>query len=111
MDQAERLCERVVMIKDAHKVLDGTLAEIKREAWLEGQRQILLSVEGDNGLLDDRALVKSVEDRGTHVAVSLRDGVEPQQLLEAAVRAGVLVHRFEISEPSLHEIFVARARE
>ena len=111
MDQAERLCERVVMIKDARKVLDGTLAEIKREAWLEGQRQILLSVEGDNGLLDDRALVKSVEDRGTHVAVSLRDGVEPQQLLEAAVRAGVLVHRFEISEPSLHEIFVARARE
>jgi len=111
MDQAERLCERVVMIKDARKVLDGTLAEIKREAWLEGQRQILLSVEGDNGLLDDRALVRSVEDRGTHVAVSLRDGVEPQQLLEAAVRAGVLVHRFEISEPSLHEIFVARARE
>jgi len=111
MDQAERLCERVVMIKDAHKVLDGTLAEIKQEAWLEGQRQILLSLEGDKGLLDDRALVKSVEDRGTHVAVSLRDGVEPQQLLEAAVRAGVLVHRFEISEPSLHEIFVARARE
>ena len=111
MDQAERLCERVVMIKDAHKVLDGTLAEIKQEAWLEGQRQILLSLEGDKGLLDNRALVKSVEDRGTHVAVSLRDGVEPQQLLEAAVRAGVLVHRFEISEPSLHEIFVARARE
>jgi len=111
MDQAERLCERVVMIKDAHKVLDGTLAEIKREAWLEGQRQILLSIEGENGLLDDRALVESVEDRGTHVAVSLKDGVEPQQLLEAAVRAGVLVLRFEISEPSLHEIFVARARE
>jgi ABC-2 type transport system ATP-binding protein len=111
MDQAERICERVVMIKDAHKVLDGTLAEIKREAWLKGQRQILLSLDGGDGLLDDRDLVESVEDRGTHVAVSLRDGVEPQQLLEAAVRAGVIVHRFEVSEPSLHEIFVARARE
>ncbi|MEE9133316.1 MAG: ATP-binding cassette domain-containing protein [Gemmatimonadota bacterium] len=111
MDQAERICERVVMIKDAHKVLDGTLAEIKREAWLEGQRQILLSLDGGEGLLDDRNLIKSVEDRGTHVAVSLRDGVEPQQLLEAAVRAGVIVRRFEVSEPSLHEIFVARARE
>ncbi len=111
MDQAERLCERVVMIKDAHKVLDGTLSEIKREAWLEGHRQILLSLDAEDGLLKDKSLVASVEDRGTHVAVSLREGVEPQQLLEAAVRAGATVSRFEVSEPSLHEIFVSRARE
>jgi ABC-2 type transport system ATP-binding protein len=111
MDQAERLCERVVMIKDARKVLDGLLTEIKREAWLEGHRQILLSIEGNGSLLEDRSLIESVEDRGTHVAVSLRDGVEPQQLLEAAVRAGVIVHRFEVSEPSLHDIFVTRASE
>jgi ABC-2 type transport system ATP-binding protein len=111
MDQAERLCERVVMIKDARKVLDGELAKIKREAWLEGKRQILLAMEGGDGLLESRQLVESVEDRGTHVAVSLRDGVTPQQLLEAAVQMGAIVHRFEVSEPSLHEIFVARARE
>ena len=111
MDQAERLCERVVMIKDARKVLDGTLSEIKREAWLEGQRQILLSLDAEDGLLKDPSLVASVEDRGTHVAVSLREGVEPQQLLEAVVRSGATVSRFVVSEPSLHEIFVSRARE
>ncbi len=111
MDQAERLCERVVMIKQARKVLDGTLAEIKREAWLAGRRQILLAIEGGDGVLRDRSLIESIEDRGTHVAVSLRSGVEPQQLLEAAVRAGAIISRFEVSEPSLHEIFVARARE
>ncbi|KPK79667.1 MAG: hypothetical protein AMS25_11770 [Gemmatimonas sp. SM23_52] len=110
MDQAERLCERVVMIKDARKVLDGTLAEIKRQAWLEGQRQVLLAVEGEGAFLDDRSLVRSVEDRGTHKAVSLQDGVEPQRLLEAAMRSGTVVHRFEVSEPSLHDIFVTRAR-
>jgi ABC-2 type transport system ATP-binding protein len=111
MDQAERLCERVVMIKDAHKVLDGTLSEIKQEAWLAGQRRILLAIDAENGLLRDSSLVESFEEQGPYVAVSLRDGVEPQQLLEAAVRAGVTVRHFEISEPSLHEIFVARARE
>jgi len=111
MDQAERLCERVVMIKDARKVLDGSLSDIKREAWLQGHRQILLSLDAEDGLLKDPSLVASVEDRGTHVAVSLREGVEPQQLLEAAVRAGATVNRFEVSEPSLHEIFVSRARE
>lgn len=111
MDQAERLCERVVMIKDANKVLDGTLTEIKRQAWLAGQRRVLLALEHGDGFLRDNPLIESVEDHGTHVAVSLRDRAEPQELLEAAVRAGVIVNRFEVSEPSLHEIFVARARE
>ena len=110
MDQAERICERVVMIKDAYKVLDGTLAEIKREAWLQGKRQILLAVEGGNGLLDDPNLVESVEERGNYVAVSLKDGVAPQELLAAAVRTGAIVRRFEVHEPSLHEIFLAQAR-
>jgi ABC-2 type transport system ATP-binding protein len=111
MDQAERLCERVVMIKDARKVLDGPLAEIRREAWVAGQRHVLLSMEGGEGLLDDRSLVAAVEDRGVCLAVSLQEGVEPQQLLEAAVAAGAIVSQFQVSEPSLHDIFVARARE
>ena len=111
MDQAERICDRVVMIKEARKVLDGALSEIKREAWLAGQRQVLLAIDGDDGFLNDRALVRATEDRGTHVAVSLQDGVEPQRLLEAALREGATVHRFEIAEPSLHDIFVSRARE
>jgi ABC-2 type transport system ATP-binding protein len=111
MDQAERLCERVVMIKDARKVLDGPLSEIRREAWLAGQRQVLLSMDGGAALLDDRSLVADVEDRGVCFAVSLQESVEPQQLLEAAVAAGAIVHHFQVSEPSLHEIFVARARE
>jgi ABC-2 type transport system ATP-binding protein len=111
MDQAERLCERVVMIKDARKVLDGTLREIKREAWLAGKRRVLLSIEGEDGFLRDPSLVEGIEDRGTHLAISLRSGVEPQRLLEVAVGSGVIVNRFEVSEPSLHEIFVAQARE
>lgn len=111
MDQAERLCERVVMIKDARKVLDGPLSQIKRDAWLEGQRRVLLAFEGDDGFLTDPHLVAAVEEQGAHVAVSLADGADPQALLEAAVRSAVTVKRFEVSEPSLHEIFVARARE
>jgi ABC-2 type transport system ATP-binding protein len=110
MDQAERLCERVVMIKDANKVLDGSLTEIKREAWLAGQRRVLISFEGDGGFLKDSRLSSSIDDRGTHYAVSLAEDVEPRQLLEAAIRDGAVISRFEVSEPSLHEIFVARAR-
>ncbi|NIR45501.1 MAG: ATP-binding cassette domain-containing protein [Gemmatimonadetes bacterium] len=110
MDQAERICERVVMIRQASKVLDGTLKEIKRDAWQEGQRRVLFAGDGDLSFLDDRSLVAGVQDNGTHLAVALADGVEPQELLQRAIRADVVVSRFEVSEPSLHEIFVARAR-
>ena len=112
MDQAERLCERVVMIRNARKVLDGTLAEIKREAWEAGQRRVLLAFDsGDPAFLADRSLVQGTQSEGTHLAVALQERVEPQRLLERALAAGARIRRFEVSEPSLHEIFVARARE
>lgn len=111
MDMAERLCERVIMIHDARKVLDGALSEIKREAWVAGQRRVLLSIEGPDEFLADRSLIASQERHLQHVTVSMRDGVPPQRLLEAALAAGATVNRFEVSEPSLHEIFVSRARE
>lgn len=110
MDQAERICERVIMIRAARKVLDGALSEIRREAWQAGQRQVILAIDGGRAVLDDRSLVASWEDRGTHYAITLHDGVDPQDLLEAAVSNRATVRRFEISEPSLHDIFVARAR-
>jgi ABC-2 type transport system ATP-binding protein len=112
MDQAERLCERVVMIKSARKVLDGILSEIKREAWEAGQRRVLLAFDdGDAGFLEDPSLVRNVKPEGTHLAVALQEGVEPQRLLERALQARANIRRFEVSEPSLHEIFIARARE
>jgi len=112
MDQAERLCERVVMIRSARKVLDGTLADIKRQAWEAGQRRVLLAFDdGDAAFLEDRSLVRGTQSQGTHLAVALQEGVEPQRLLERALAAGARIRRFEVSEPSLHEIFVARARE
>jgi ABC-2 type transport system ATP-binding protein len=111
MEQAERLCERVVMIKDARKVLDGRLIDIRREAWLAGQRQVRIAFSGDAAFLSQPGLATKVEDRGTHFDVSLSPDVEPQALLEAALRSGVVINHFEVSEPSLHAIFVARARE
>jgi len=38
--------------------------------------------------------------------VRLRDGGDPQTLLQAALGAGVKIRRFEIVEPTLHEVFV-----
>ena len=38
----------------------------------------------------------------------MADGADPEQLLSALVREGVGLRRFEVVEPSLHAIFIAK---
>jgi ABC-2 type transport system ATP-binding protein len=106
IEEAERLCERVCMIAGASKVLDGTMAEVKAGT---GRRDVAITYEGDGGFLHAPELVLNVSDQGQYVEVRLRDGADPQELLQRAVAAGARISRFELVEPSLREIFLERA--
>ena len=48
-----------------------------------------------------------MNDAGKTAEIFLEDGRDPQQLLEALVPR-LTIRRFDIREPSLHEIFVRR---
>jgi len=66
---------------------------------------VVLAYEGDGAFLATLPGVTKVTDSGRHVEIRMIDGADPQGLLrEAAAR--LRVSRFEIVEPSLHEIFV-----
>jgi ABC-2 type transport system ATP-binding protein len=107
MDQAERLCESVCLISRAEKVLDGNLLEIKRQ---ERSGAVALDYDGDDGWLD-ASEVEAVERTDSGVRVRLRDGADAQILLQRAMSAGVEIRRFEIVEPTLHEVFVRHVGE
>ncbi len=109
MEQAERMCDRIVIIARGEKVVDGTIAEVKAES---GFRHIALSFAGGKDaaapVLADRALAAKVDDYGASAEVELADGADPQALLRALVERGVALSRFEIVEPSLQSIFIAK---
>lgn len=109
MEQAERMCDRIVIIARGEKVVDGTVAEVKSGA---GERHIGLTYAGNKGaaelVLSDRTLVATVDDYGASSEVTLAAQVVPQQLLVALVQAGVSLTRFEVIEPSLQSIFIAK---
>ncbi len=105
MDQAERLCERVCLISKAEKVLDGDLKELKRN---ERSGVVAVDFEGADGWLRGPE-VETVEDTEGGVRLLLREGGDPQAILRRAVESGATVNRFELVEPSLHEIFVRHA--
>lgn len=107
MDQAERLCESVCLISRAEKVLDGDLREIKRR---ERSGVVAVDYEGDDLWLNGSD-VDAIEHTETGVRIRLRDGEDPQAILHRAVSAGVRISRFEIVEPTLHEVFVRHVGE
>jgi ABC-2 type transport system ATP-binding protein len=108
MDHAERMCDAVCIIARGEKVLDGPLAEVKAE---HGGRHVALALESGDGVssvLADASLVKRVDDSNRYFEVVLADGADPQELLRRVVETGARIQRFELMQPSLHQIFIER---
>jgi ABC-2 type transport system ATP-binding protein len=108
MEIAEKLCDDVCMINRSHKVLDGKLREIRRSF---SRNAVALQFEGDDGLLNDPELVASMRHVGDDLEVLLGPDVSPQSLLKRLVDSGVVIRKFELVEPTLHDIFIEKVRE
>jgi ABC-2 type transport system ATP-binding protein len=102
METVERLCDRVALIYKGRKILDGTVAEVKRQ---HGKNTLVLSYDGDGSFLASLPGVVKVTDFGRYVEIKMTDGADPQAILKEAA-ARLRLSRFEIVEPSLHDIFV-----
>ena len=110
MDNAERLCDAVCIIARGEKVLDGTVTDVKEE---HGQRNIALALEGDGmqgvaSILRDQSLVKRADDSNRFFEIEMAPGADPQALLRRIVESGASVQRFEMIQPSLHQIFLQK---
>jgi ABC-2 type transport system ATP-binding protein len=110
MDNAERICDSVCIIARGEKVLDGSIAAIKDS---HGRRNIALALEGgsSNGvgeIFADRKLVQRVDDSNRYFEVELAPGADAQELLHRIVATGAVIERFELVQPSLHQIFLER---
>jgi ABC-2 type transport system ATP-binding protein len=102
MEAVERLCDAIALINNGEKLLDGAIGDVKRRY---GRNSVVLAYTGDGAFLQALPGVARVSDHGQYAEIRLEDGADPQHLLEAAARR-LRVSRFEIVEPSLHDIFV-----
>ncbi|MDQ8166079.1 MAG: ATP-binding cassette domain-containing protein [Gemmatimonadota bacterium] len=109
MDNAERLCDSVCIIARGKKVLDGTVAGVKAD---HGTNNVALGVAGGREriaeLIKDQGLVDRVDDQNRFFELALKRGADPQAILRSIVAAGVDVQRFELVQPSLHQIFLEK---
>jgi len=109
MEQAERMCDHIAIIARGETVVSGSVAQVKADF---GGRHVVLGFTHDKqraeGILADRSLIAHLDDYGASAELQMAEGADPEQLLTALVREGVGLRRFEVVEPSLHAIFIAK---
>lgn len=110
MDNAEKMCDSVCIIAHGTKVLDGSVTGVKQAA---GARNIALTVAGGASssvgpVLRDKALVQKVDDNNNYFELELAPNADAQLLLRRLMETGAAIERFELMQPSLHQIFLQR---
>ena len=100
MNQVEELCDRFLMINKGQAVLYGSLDEIKSRF-----RNNSIFLECDR-IPDNLPGVVGSKDHGKYLELFLDGATHPSQILSALVNYGTVIDRFEVSTPSLNEIFI-----
>jgi len=101
MESAEKLCEDVFMINKSRKVFYDKLSKIKSDF---GDRNIEIKYEGNDSFLKSPEIEK-YNNYGNSVEIQLKEDGNAQKLLQEAASKAT-IQKFEIVEPSLHDIFI-----
>jgi len=101
MALAESMCDFICMIFKGRKVLDGTLDLIQQQ-----YGQDTLRVQTDNGMshLEDFPGILATKDFGNYQEIRITEDCDPQEILAALMQKS-RVRKFEVINPTLHDIF------
>ncbi|RGC20445.1 ATP-binding cassette domain-containing protein [Absiella sp. AM54-8XD] len=113
MNYVEEFCESIVILHHGDVVLSGELKQIKKEF---GKNRLVISTLNQKAeelkVLCDTNLsnaVKCSEIKNDEVIVELHEGVHKQDMLRILLDHDMDIEKFMIYEPSLTDIFVAKA--
>lgn len=106
MDQVEKLCDSIALISQGRLVLYGAMREVKSRY---PANRIQVSFSGDAGFLEHPAIASAKNYSGIaeiKLADSRDSASAAQEVLAYAVGHGTRIQRFDVSEPTLEEIFI-----
>ena len=105
LEQAEELCQEIVIINKGQSVMQGSVREVKRQ---QGRNVARLKLDNDAeaAWLEQLAGVQVTRRREDYIEMQLPAHLNPNVIVEAALQHGGIISRFEIAEPSLTDIFI-----
>jgi ABC-2 type transport system ATP-binding protein len=104
MEQAQKLCDRILMLNKGKRVLYGTVAGIRKE---HGKNSLIVEFAEKGGLDIIREVpgIRKIIEREGSVEIFPEEGTDAQTILQELVRKAEIL-RFEQALPSLNEIFI-----
>jgi len=105
LEQVEELCQDVVIINKGQSVIQGSVQEVKRR---HGRNVARLKLDNDPEALwlDSLEGVQVTNRRQDYIEMQIQAHLNPNVIVEAALQHGGIISRFEITEPSLTDIFI-----
>jgi len=101
MDDVEKLCDRIILLKDGVKHAYGTVEEVQEQFG-----GTTVKIEADRGLPQSSSYTILADEHG-HSEISLTEGIQPPAVLNQLVNQGITVSSFTPGRRSLESIFVA----
>jgi ABC-2 type transport system ATP-binding protein len=102
MSMAEKMCDFIFMVFKGRKVLDGTLSSIQDKY---GTDTLRVRIGDGAGALQDIEGIDKINDFGQLQELRLTPSGDPQKILQEILRR-TTVKSFDITRPSLHDIFI-----
>lgn len=107
LEQVEELCQDIVIINKGESVVQGSVQEVKRQ---HGRNVARLKLDNDPEArwLETLAGVQVTKRRQDYIEMQIQADLNPNLIIEAALQHGGIISHFEITEPSLTDIFIER---
>jgi len=108
MELAEKLCNHICLINQSKVILDGTISTIKKRF-----RENAFFIEADQpmGFLHDFKEINILEENNNAYKFTLTSRQFSLNDLLARLKGKVKIKKFEVVEPSLHDIFIKLIQE
>lgn len=107
MSVVEEYCRDIVILKKGKTVVKGNLSEIKKSY---GKNNLLIeSYEDLTSVIPKDAEI--IEKKVNSYEIKIKNEQMAQDILKKIVEKGIKIDKFEIKEPSLHQIFIDKVGE
>lgn len=106
MDFVEKYCEDVLILKEGQTILSGKLSQIKSNY---NKKNLIITTDRDikDLLINEGVTISDVLEN--QYTTKIKDEIASQKLLQKLVSNNINVYKFEVLEPTLHEIFLEKA--
>ena len=108
MSTVEEFCKDILILKNGNAVLSGKLKDIKHSY---GRSNLLINSEGNIVELATQEGITSISQNATGYEFKISNEEQAYKLLEKILSKKLRLDKFEIREPSLHEIFIEKVGE